>query len=276
MPNVTTLLDVWTTELGQALEMMTGETFRISTAPVRTSEPGVDLWWEQLFSLAPNAVLTVGADSRSWNELGTRVLKAAGIELAEISEARNTWIELLQQTFSGTARSLGTKLGKTVECREGRQCAEPAAGRMFQVTLAHGDEEEAWLTVVVSAELVSALEADSSERPTAAPYRVPAPPQAAPPTLRAMDVLLDVHLPVSICFGQSSLPLKEVLKLTTGSVVELNRQPEEPVEVIVNDCVIARGEVVVVDGNYAVRIQEIISRQQRLGLRDGERAVTRS
>jgi flagellar motor switch protein FliN/FliY len=62
-----------------------------------------------------------------------------------------------------------------------------------------------------------------------------------------------------------------VLKLTAGSVVELNRQPEEPVDIIVNDFVIARGEVVVVDGNYAVRIQEIVSRQQRLGLREGGR-----
>jgi len=83
-----------------------------------------------------------------------------------------------------------------------------------------------------------------------------------------MDVLLDVHLPVSISFGQAQLRLKDVLKLTSGSVVELNRQPEEPVDVIVNDSVIARGEVVVIDGNYAVRIQEIVSRQERLGLRD--------
>jgi flagellar motor switch protein FliN/FliY len=55
-----------------------------------------------------------------------------------------------------------------------------------------------------------------------------------------------------------------VLKLSAGSVVELDRQPEEPVDVIVNGYVIARGEVVVVDGNYAVRVQEIVSRQQRL------------
>jgi flagellar motor switch protein FliN/FliY len=83
-----------------------------------------------------------------------------------------------------------------------------------------------------------------------------------------MDALLDVHLPLSLSFGRTQLRLKDVLKLTTGSVVELNRQPEEPVDIIVNDFVIARGEVVVVDGNYAVRIQEIVSRQQRMGLRD--------
>jgi flagellar motor switch protein FliN/FliY len=46
--------------------------------------------------------------------------------------------------------------------------------------------------------------------------------------------------------------------------VELNRAVSEPVEVIVNNCVIARGEVVVVEGNYGVRIQQIVSRQDRL------------
>ena len=49
--------------------------------------------------------------------------------------------------------------------------------------------------------------------------------------------------------------MKDVLKLTTGSIVELNRGVNEPVEVLVNHCLIARGEVVVVEGNYGVRIQ---------------------
>jgi flagellar motor switch protein FliN/FliY len=60
------------------------------------------------------------------------------------------------------------------------------------------------------------------------------------------------------------LPLKDVLKLTAGSIVELNRMVDEPVEVIVNNCVVARGEVVVIEGNYGVRIHHIMSRQQRL------------
>ena len=58
--------------------------------------------------------------------------------------------------------------------------------------------------------------------------------------------------------------LKDAVKLTTGSIVELNRSITEPVEVVVNNCVIARGEVVVVEGNYGVRIKQIISREERL------------
>ena len=71
-------------------------------------------------------------------------------------------------------------------------------------------------------------------------------------------------LPVSISFGRTFLPIKDVLKLTTGSIVELDRGVNEPVDVIVNNCVIARGEVVVVEGNYGVRILQIASRYERL------------
>ena len=75
---------------------------------------------------------------------------------------------------------------------------------------------------------------------------------------------MDVELPVSVSFGRAQVALKDVIKLTTGSIVELNRSIAEPVEVIVNNCVIARGEVVVVEGNFGVRIQQVISRQERL------------
>jgi flagellar motor switch protein FliN/FliY len=81
---------------------------------------------------------------------------------------------------------------------------------------------------------------------------------------KTLGLLLDVELPVSVSFGRTQLPLKDVIKLTTGSVIELNRTIQEPVEVIVNNCVIARGEVVVVEGNFGVRIHEVVSREERL------------
>ena len=60
------------------------------------------------------------------------------------------------------------------------------------------------------------------------------------------ELLLDLEVPVSISFGRARLPLKEVLELSVNSQVELDRSLEEPVEVLVNDRVIARGEVVAV------------------------------
>jgi flagellar motor switch protein FliN/FliY len=60
------------------------------------------------------------------------------------------------------------------------------------------------------------------------------------------------------------MALGEVLKLTAGSVIELDRSINEPVSLIVNDTVVALGEVVVVEGNYGLRIQQIMSRESLL------------
>jgi flagellar motor switch protein FliN len=89
-------------------------------------------------------------------------------------------------------------------------------------------------------------------------------PEGPARNLETLDLLLDVELPVSVSFGKTQIPLQQVLRWTTGSIVELECGVNEPVEVVVNNCVIARGEVVVVDGNYGVRVQEIVSRAQRM------------
>ena len=79
-----------------------------------------------------------------------------------------------------------------------------------------------------------------------------------------LDVLLDVELPINIAFGYTEMPLKDVLKLGTGSVIELNKSVNDPVTIIVNKKPVARGEVVMVDGNYGVRILEVESTADRI------------
>ena len=79
----------------------------------------------------------------------------------------------------------------------------------------------------------------------------------------ALEGLAAKRKDVSVYHGDcSQILMKDVLKLTTGSIVELNRNVGEPVEVLVNHSLIARGEVVVVEGNYGVRILHIASRQE--------------
>ena len=97
-----------------------------------------------------------------------------------------------------------------------------------------------------------------------APILQRTPPARENAPSKTLDLLLEVALPVSVSFGRTSLQIREILKLNTGSIVELDRLVTDPVEVIVNDCVIARGEVVVVDGNYGVRISQLASREDRL------------
>jgi flagellar motor switch protein FliN/FliY len=80
----------------------------------------------------------------------------------------------------------------------------------------------------------------------------------------ALDLLLDIELPVTLRFGRTQMTLDEVIDLNAGSVIDFGRSAEEPVEVLVNGRVVARGEAVMVQGNYGVRISQIESRRTRL------------
>ncbi len=87
---------------------------------------------------------------------------------------------------------------------------------------------------------------------------------------RNLDLLLDVPVNVSAEVGRTNLPLEKVLDLGPGSVIELDKKSEEPVDVCVNGHLVARGEVVVVDDCYGIRITQIVTPSARLeSLRDG-------
>ena len=72
-----------------------------------------------------------------------------------------------------------------------------------------------------------------------------------------LNALMDVQLPVSIRLGQTEMILEDILKLAGGSVIELNANINDPVDLIVNGRRFARGEIVAVDGFYGIRITEI-------------------
>jgi len=78
-----------------------------------------------------------------------------------------------------------------------------------------------------------------------------------------LSLLMDVQLPVSIRFGETEMVLEEVVKLGIGSVIELNSGIDQPVELVVNNRTLARGEIVTVDGFYGIRITEITSAGER-------------
>ena len=94
---------------------------------------------------------------------------------------------------------------------------------------------------------------------------------ARPAASLAAPLLMGVKLPIRILMGRTQLPLREIARLGNGSVVELDCSPDDPVDLIVNDRLIAQGEIVVIGGNYGVRITQIASREQgRSQNKDGE------
>jgi flagellar motor switch protein FliN/FliY len=85
-----------------------------------------------------------------------------------------------------------------------------------------------------------------------------------PKTPHNIDMLLDVTLPISIELGRTSMPIQDILNLGPGSVVELSKLAGEPVDLLVNNKMIARGEVVVVDENFGIRVTSMVSQEERI------------
>ncbi|MBT9330306.1 FliM/FliN family flagellar motor switch protein [Acidipila sp. 4G-K13] len=82
--------------------------------------------------------------------------------------------------------------------------------------------------------------------------------------VKNLDLFLDIELEASLRFGSRELPLREVLDLGPGDVVELDRNVTDPVDLVVGDKIVARGEVVLVHGNFGLRVTEVAEPRSRL------------
>jgi len=88
---------------------------------------------------------------------------------------------------------------------------------------------------------------------------------SAPPSMNpGLDLLLDVELEASLRFGSREMPLGEILDLGPGDVVQLDRHIADPVDLIIGDKIVARGEVVLVNGNFGLRVTEVAEPRRRL------------
>jgi flagellar motor switch protein FliN/FliY len=81
---------------------------------------------------------------------------------------------------------------------------------------------------------------------------------------RRLDLLLDVPLDVSVELGRTRLTIQDLLALAPGSVIELDKVAGEPLDILINDRLVARGEAVVVNDKFGVRITDIVSPQERI------------
>jgi flagellar motor switch protein FliN/FliY len=104
----------------------------------------------------------------------------------------------------------------------------------------------------------------SSPTPPVASFRAL---EAQPPGLASemnLDVILDVPVSLSLEVGRARIPIRNLLQLNQGSVVELERQAGEPLDVYVNGTLIAHGEVVVVNDRYGLRLTDVVSPAERI------------
>ncbi|HLJ46811.1 MAG TPA: flagellar motor switch protein FliN [Bryobacteraceae bacterium] len=263
------LFEQWGAKLAQSLGAMLGEEPRVTVGPEAAPTPTEGLlWWRETLNLFPEPCIWVGAPEASWRQIGNAVLVSAGIEDADDENIKSTYQEIVSQSLAGLSQALSSRLRREVSRKEVLDSDPPSLpSRVIQVYLG---ETHTPLYLALAQKLLQFFEEPAEKlapEPLVSTKDAGVETDSIGPTRaypRGLDLLLDVELPVAVSFGRAQLPIKDVIKLTTGSIVELNRSVAEPVEVIVNNIVIARGEVVVVEGNFGIRIKQIISRKERL------------
>ena len=255
-----------------AFEGMTGSRPEISfeVLPALPTTETYEFRWQQSFnSLSAPAYIAIKREDVL--AAGQQVMSAAGVDDCSPEDLKSTFIETLGQAFSMLARSFTARLQREITPSAGREHSELSTEAQWgsvrvsfsnaQIALAAGFPAallEAFAPIQKAQAACAGADAGSS-------VALPTPASRGPvDESQTFDLLLDVELPVSVSFGHAYVPLKDVLKLTTGSIVELSRAIVEPVDIVVNNCVIAKGEVVVVEGNFGVRIQHVVSRTERL------------
>jgi flagellar motor switch protein FliN/FliY len=259
-------------EFGSAVEAMADTRPAIAILETVRENTGAQLWWKQAFDVRPGALIWVAAPEETWTALGDVVLEAAGIDSAGAEERKSTYVEVLKQALGAVARALSEKAGHDVSCVDGLEEEAPSDAETCHLSIRLKDRDLPAFTLRFSADLLACLDSQAAPEPEPETEEAPAPSQTV--TLPGLEMteraigtlglLLDVELPVSVSFGRTQLRIRDILKLISGSIIELDRSISEPVDVIVNNCVVARGEVVVVEGYYGVRIHEVMSRRERL------------
>ncbi len=256
------------TRLAASLEMLCGAQVDVVESPAPS---GISCEWRaHPLDTEPASQLFTGAPEIIGRAVGARVLSAAGLDDFTDEDVSGSYAEVLQSALSAVAQYLSRALGFDVALLE-TTVRGPDSPAAFEATyqLQFEDQTLSPLCFGISPSVLQLLEAhteDAADRPT--PDRGAAPLSKGPVSSNLarthtegedLSRVLDLELPIRVSFGKARVALKDVLKLSTGSIVELDRSIHDPVEIIVNDRVIGRGEVVVTEGNYGVRIQEIVS-----------------
>jgi flagellar motor switch protein FliN len=244
------LAAAWQEGLRRALESIAGAD---TLARFQAKVPAPDGWldwpeplWCQLDLGSLAGAVQVGAPRTTVQTLGRLIGRDRELGDAECEEK---FLELINQAGMGQERQFSAA-----------QVTAPPPSQDQTIEIDFLWQEASYaLALLPSPQLLDLLGSSSL-----ASLMSVLPPAAAAVPGANLDLLLEVELPVIVTFGRTQLPLRDVLKLSSGSIVELNRLANEPVELLINNCVIARGEVVVVDGNYGIRVTEIVSRQERI------------
>jgi len=224
-------------------------------------------WYEIGFDIASGAALRIGFEAAARESIarslfGGETEEAADGEAAE-GDDEEAFGELLQQAADGFAAAVSERLGREISVT-GFEPADAPPNADFGVDVERREEGQSerfglWFNPLLLSKAIGPPDPEDEDEDEGEDEN-----DADRKSLANLKLLLDVELDLSVSFGHTELELEEVLKLASGSIVELNRSANDPVAILVNGSVVAYGDVVVVDGNYGIRITEISSKKERI------------
>ena len=177
-----------------------------------------------------------------WTDTASASACAQRLSTGETNPADDAVAAVLATVMAGVAATVEqTPEGAGLIAGEPASRKAPSPDRGDAVTI--GIDEATTLSFRVEVEMTPSAA-------TGIPY---------PLTDSRLEAVLEVDLPLVVRFGRAVMPLRSVAELSPGAVVDMGRTPDEPVELLVGERLVARGEVVIVGGNYGVRITELTS-----------------
>jgi flagellar motor switch protein FliN len=251
-----TFVDGLVAEFAVAVESVLGTTITVAPSTV-----GDGHGWTLRITLSGALSGTMAV----WTSEADAVVLAQRVMSMDEAPDTATIVDMLREMWTQAASALALKEPFT---RVKAALDTPAAGAPESDGLAAYE-----LHVAEGVSVRLSLAGDVTVTPIAASIATPAPPPTRSSALVAaapeddanarLEVVLDIDLPLIVRFGRTSMSLKALADLGPGSIVDMGRSPDEPVEMLIGDRVIARGEVVVVGGNYGVRIMDLVSPVER-------------
>jgi flagellar motor switch protein FliN len=262
-------LQTWAESFAQVLGQISGSSSRstvLTDSPVGMPPPAPDDLWGMCFcSGGLRGEMSLRLPSTSVLRLAQIFMGEPVASDAEITaERREATLELLRQVAGLVATALKPAFGE-VQLRLDAATSAPSwpASSISWLRVGEDPTTSPLVELHVSAALAAALRTEKTEKAEAAsPGAASSSANARHGTSAAkgqasLELLLDVELALTLRFGSRRMQLREVLELSPGAVVDLDRQIEDPVDVLLDGRLVARGEVVVVNGNYGLRVTEV-------------------
>ncbi|HWZ12171.1 MAG TPA: FliM/FliN family flagellar motor switch protein [Acidobacteriaceae bacterium] len=249
--------ELWLEVARKAIEQVSGIAITLERPAATAAARPLCVWSEFKISGEIQGSLAFGipADSRELPQAFAPMLRTTG--------NGGKWQDLVSEIGAAWCRALEEQLG--VRCRleqseRAKALQEGSPHENFFALMRSGE----WALPVWLAVDLRPVQSDASGALQGSKRNNAAVDAISHEVGHNLDLLLDIELQASLRFGSREMALHEVLDLNTGDVVSLDRTIHAPVDLVVGDRIVARGQVVLVNGNYGLRVTEVAEPRKRL------------